>query len=89
MTTKTANQRPKPGAAMPELQEALEEFTASSGYKFYPYLTGRVVAGRRIINFDPRERPLHMTNVPGDWKAEYFKKSIATTTRYGCLRWEI
>lgn len=59
---------------MPELRATLEEFTAASGYKFYTYLTGRIVAGRRIINFAPHERPLHMTNIPGDWKAEYFKK---------------
>lgn len=66
MTTKVAPQRLKPGSEMSELRATLEEFTASSGYKFYTYLTERIVAGRRIINFDPRERPLHMTNIPSD-----------------------
>lgn len=74
MTTKVAKQGLKHGADVPELREALEEFTASSGYKFYTYIAGRVVGGRRITNFDPRKSPLHLTNVPGDWNVEYFKK---------------
>jgi DNA-binding CsgD family transcriptional regulator len=74
MTTKVATQRLKHGTDVPELQEALQEFTAASGYKFYTYISGRVVGGRRITNPNLNERPLHMTNVPGDWKTEYFKK---------------
>lgn len=71
MTTKVAKQRLKHGADVPELREALEEFTASSGYKFYTYVTGRVVGGRRITNFDPREKPFHLSNVPEAWEAHY------------------
>ncbi len=74
MTTKVANQRLKRGTDVPELRETLEEFTAASGYKFYTYIAGRIVGGRRITSFDPRERPLHMTNIPGDWQSEYFQK---------------
>jgi DNA-binding CsgD family transcriptional regulator len=71
MTTNAANERLKHGTNVPELREALEEFTASSGYKFYTYITGRVIGGRRITNFDPREKPFHLTNVPGDWEVQY------------------
>ena len=74
MTTKAARQRLKHDADVPELRAALDEFTASSGYKYYTYITGRVVGGRRITNFDPRKGPLHISNVPGDWQSEYFKK---------------
>ena len=74
MSTKTASQRLKHGTEVPELRKTLEEFTASSGYKFYTYISGRVVGGRRVTNPDPNKRPLHLTNIPGDWKAEYFKK---------------
>ncbi|MDH3739534.1 MAG: LuxR family transcriptional regulator [Alphaproteobacteria bacterium] len=73
MTAKVANQRLKHGTEVPHLRKALEEFTASSGYRYYTYITGRVVGGRRITNIDPRERPFHITNLPGDWKAEYSK----------------
>ncbi|MCZ6452986.1 MAG: hypothetical protein O6909_01980, partial [Alphaproteobacteria bacterium] len=69
MTTKVAKQRLKHGADVPELREALEEFTASSGYRFYTYVTGRVVGGRRITKFDPREKPFHLSNVPEAWEA--------------------
>ena len=75
MTTNVANQHLKYGPDAPEMWEALEKFTASSGYKYYTYISGRVVGGRRITNFDLNKRPLHMTNVPGDWKSEYFKKN--------------
>jgi LuxR family transcriptional activator of conjugal transfer of Ti plasmids len=74
MATKDASQRLESGTETPELREALEKFTASSGYEFYTYMAGRVVGGRRLANYGPRERPLHMTNIPDDWKAEYFKK---------------
>lgn len=71
MTIKDASQHLKHGTEVPELREALEEFTASSGYRFYTYLTGRVVGGRRITNFDPREKPFHLTNVTGEWESQY------------------
>lgn len=71
MTAKAAHQRLERGTEVPELREALEEFTASSGYKFYTYITGRVVGGRRVTNFDPRERPFHLTNVTGEWESRY------------------
>ena len=74
MTTIDPNQRLEEGTDILELREVLEGFTASSGYKYYTYVTGLVVGGRRLTNTDPRERPLHLTNVPGDWKAEYFNK---------------
>ncbi len=73
MTVKTENQHLQSGSEGLELREALEEFTASTGYKFYTYVAGRVVAGRRVTNFDPRERPLYITNLPGDWRNEYSK----------------
>jgi len=73
MTTKAAHQRLEHGTEVPELREALEEFTASSGFKFYTYLAGRVIGGRRLTNFDPRERPFRITNLPADWKTEYSK----------------
>lgn len=73
MTTKVANQRAKPATAVPELREALENFAATSGFKFYTYVTGRIVGGRRLTNFDPRKRPFRITNLPDDWKAEYSK----------------
>ena len=38
MTTKVANLDRKHGTDVPEFRDALEEFTASSGYKYYPGL---------------------------------------------------
>lgn len=76
MTANVAKQHVKPGTDVPQWRETLEEFTAASGFQFYTYITGRVVGGRRLANIDPRERPLHMTNIPDDWKAEYFKKKF-------------
>jgi DNA-binding CsgD family transcriptional regulator len=74
MTTKVATQRLKHGTDVPELRDVLEQFAATSGFKFYTYITGRVVGGRRITNFDPRERPFHLTNIPSDFQAEYSKQ---------------
>ena len=71
MTTEIANQRLRNGTEEPQLREVLEEFTASSGFRYYTYVTGRVVGGRRVTNFDPRERPFRITNLPADWKTEY------------------
>ncbi len=74
MAAKATNKLLKNSAEGPKLQETLEAFTASTGFKFYTYITGRVVGGRRVTNFDPRERPLHLTNIPSDWQAEYSKE---------------
>ncbi len=76
MTITTGSQRLKHGAELPELREVLEDFARSSGFRFYTYITGRVVGGRRITNFDPREKPFHITNVPGEWENQY------STNRY-------
>ena len=73
MTTHVAEPRLKTGTELPELQQTLEAFTKHAGYKFYTYLAGRVVGGRRITSFDPRERPLRITNLPDNWKSEYSK----------------
>src|SRR3546814_2004905 len=56
---------------IPELRGALEEFVASTGYRYYTYICGKVIAGRRVTNFDPREKPFHLTNVPDDWERHY------------------
>lgn len=61
-------------ADIPELRRTLEEFTQSVGYSYYTYLAGKVVGGRRLTNFDPRERPFHLTNIPSDWQAEYSQR---------------
>ena len=71
MTVKVHKQRLKHGTDVPQLREVLEEFTASSGYRFYTYITGRVVGGRRLTNFDPREKPFHLSNVPHEWESQY------------------
>ena len=73
MTTEVDSQRLKHGTDVPELREILQDFAASSGFKFYTYITGRVVGGRRLTSFDPRERPFRLTNLPDDWTAEYSK----------------
>lgn len=57
-----------------ELERSLEEFCESVGYKYFTYVSGRVVAGRRVTSFDPRERPFRLTNIPGDWAKEYSGK---------------
>ena len=74
MTVEAPTQRLKHGTDVPQLREALEEFTASSGYQFYTYITGRVVGGRRVTNLDPREKPFHLSNVPGEWESQYSRK---------------
>lgn len=61
-------------ASAPELQRSLEEFCASVGYRHFTYISGKVVAGRRVTNFDPRERPFRLTNLPEDWQGEYSKQ---------------
>ncbi len=71
MTTQVAKQRLKHGTDVPQLREALEEFTAASGFKYYTYITGRVIGGRRVTNFDPREKPFHLSNVPEAWESQY------------------
>lgn len=58
-------------AKVPELQRALDEFCASVGYRHFTYVSGKVVAGRRVTSFDPRERPFRITNLPEDWQLEY------------------
>lgn len=75
MKTKATERHLKFGPDAPELWDELEAFTASCGYKYYTYISGRVVGGLRITNFDLNKRPLHMTNVPGDWKSAYYKKN--------------
>jgi len=75
MTVNITDDRRKYGPQTPELWQDLEAFTKASGYRFYTYISGRVIGGRRITNFDLNKRPLHMTNVPGDWKADYFNKN--------------
>lgn len=71
MTTNVAPQPLKHGTEVPELRQQLEDFTRASGYRFYTYITGRVVGGRRVTNFDPREKPFHLSNVPDDWESQY------------------
>lgn len=56
---------------VPVLREALEDFVRETGFRFYTYISGKVIAGRRITNFDPREKPFHLTNVPGAWEDRY------------------
>tara|TARA_R110001606_G_scaffold161466_1_gene305379 strand:- start:5 stop:754 length:750 start_codon:yes stop_codon:yes gene_type:complete len=53
------------------LRESLEKFVRETGYHHYTYISGKVVAGRRITDFDPRERPFRLTNVPGAWQKQY------------------
>ncbi len=61
-------------AKEPELRRALAEFCASVGYRHFTYVSGKVVAGRRVTSFDPRERPFRITNLPDDWQSEYSKQ---------------
>src|SRR3546814_12196868 len=56
---------------IPELRGALEEFVASTGYRYYTYICGKVIAGRRVTNFDPRAKPFHLTNVPDHRERPY------------------
>jgi DNA-binding CsgD family transcriptional regulator len=56
---------------VPLLRDTLDAFVRDTGYRYYTYLSGKVVAGRRITNFDPRERPFHLTNVPEAWETRY------------------
>lgn len=57
-----------------ELRQSLENFCTAAGYRYFTYISGRVVAGRRVTNFDPRERPFRLTNLPEDWQGEYSQK---------------
>lgn len=72
MTTKVASESDKSGDALTELRADLEAFAADTGYRYYTYVSGRLVGGRRVTSFDPRKRPLHMSNVPDDWQSAYF-----------------
>ena len=74
MTTSVDIQPPPTDADVPTLRATLQEFTEACGYRHFTYVAGRLVGGRRITNFDARKRPLHMTNIPDDWKSEYFGK---------------
>ena len=71
--TKATRIRPStsPELEQPELRQALEAFTQSTGYRHFTFVTGRVVGGRRVTSFDPRKRPFRITNLPEDWKSEY------------------
>lgn len=62
------------GNEVPLLRETLDDFTRQSGFRYYTYISGKVVAGRRITNFDPREKPFHLTNVPHAWEQQYSAK---------------
>jgi len=62
------------GNEVPLLRETLEEFVRQTGFRYYTYISGKIVAGRRITNFDPREKPFHLTNVPAAWEAHYSRK---------------
>lgn len=57
-----------------ELRQSLENFCSAAGYRYFTYISGRVVAGRRVTNLDPRERPFRLTNLPEDWQGEYSEK---------------
>jgi len=57
-----------------ELRQSLESFCTAAGYRYFTYISGRVVAGRRVTSFDPRERPFRLTNLPTDWQSEYSEK---------------
>ena len=57
-----------------ELRQTLESFCVAAGYRYFTYISGRVVAGRRVTSFDPRERPFRLTNLPEDWQSEYSEK---------------
>ena len=56
---------------VPVLRETLEDFVRETGYQYYTYVSGKVIAGRRVTNFDPREKPFHLTNVPAAWEEQY------------------
>mgnify|MGYP003625852040 CR=1 FL=1 len=57
-----------------ELRQTLESFCTAAGYRYFTYISGRVVVGRRVTSFDPRERPFRLTNLPTDWQSEYSEK---------------
>lgn len=63
-----------PRAEESELRDALDGFTRSIGFSYYTYVSGKIVGGRRMTNFDPRERPFHLTNIPADWQSEYSRR---------------
>ena len=58
------------------LRETLEDFTRQTGYRYYTYISGKVIAGRRVTNFDPRERPFRLTNLPAPWQRHYSSKRL-------------
>lgn len=62
------------GNDVPQLRETLEEFARETGYAHYTFITGKVIAGRRVTDFDPRERPFRLTNLPEAWQKHYSAK---------------
>lgn len=56
------------------LRETLDDFVRQAGYRYYTYVSGKVIAGRRVTNFDPRERPFRLTNLPASWQKLYSSK---------------
>jgi DNA-binding CsgD family transcriptional regulator len=74
MTVAPASSAVSDGHEVPALREKLETFARESGYSHYTYISGKVIAGRRITDFDPRERPFRLTNVPAAWQKQYSDK---------------
>jgi len=72
MTTIVASKPAESDDALSNLRTDLDAFAATTGYRYYTYVSGRLVGGRRVTSFDPRKRPLHMSNVPDDWQTAYF-----------------
>ncbi len=59
---------------VPILRETLDDFVRETGYTHYTYISGKIIAGRRVTDFDPRERPFRLTNVPASWQKRYSSK---------------
>lgn len=74
MTDTTVASVPAYGNDVPPLRDSLEDFTRQSGYNYFTFITGKVIAGRRVTNFDPRERPFRLTNLPEVWQKHYSAK---------------
>lgn len=49
----------------------IDETARNLGFEYFTYLGGRLLMGAKMLGWDPKIRPLHLTSIPEEFRAMY------------------
>ena len=59
------------GRLFNETVALIDETARSLGFEYFTYLGGRLLMGAKMLGWDPKVRPLHLTSIPEEFRAMY------------------